>query len=711
MAFKAKLTFGDRVWYDGDVHKVEEFAGGVVTLRSQSGRLSSMTLSALMSAEDFKLLDKGDYEQQDLVTFPDNVPDEVMKQAETRLAHLLEARTGYRSGSAATAEKHEPREAYDPALVSMTQRMKTKAKELGIGVRNFYNYAKAYETLGLVGLVDQRSLREKGSFARINPRVREGILDLFAELEQGSNISMMTMMRKVEHWIKVKYPKEEIEMPSQPTFNALLKSVDQGRGIFGSTKNRQSAANRPETPYRKFTASRPGEIVLIDSTPFDAYAVDPITFKWVQIQLTLAYDLYTRSILDWRFTPKSVKGVDAALLLFGIIKPKLMREGWPENARWPYVGVPEHVVIELLQIDAPNGLADGIVVNPEAVVVDRGKVFISRAFKAGCTRLGTNIQLARPYTPTDKAHIESVFNTIRLNFVENLKGYKGPDLFSRGKDIESDAFYFIDEIERYFAEWVATYWHKRHHRGLVFPEVPRLHLSPNDLYEEGISKAGFMYVVPDQRLYYELLPTEWRTVQHYGVEIGTLFYDGDILNDYRNKKSPYLGKPENAGKWPIRYDPRDKSEVYFYDRSLDRWHTLHWTGALYPNRPFDDATLAFAKLKVKDRGGNPRNTKEVEASLNALLNRMDDYAFENEKERRLAARRAIRAQLVKSERPDITLYSMLGPDSEADFGGVSLTGKVRFEAEDAVITEEDIQKTSELLGVVGDFDDDDDTGF
>ena len=712
MAFKAKFASGDRVWYDGDAHRVEGLQDGVVKLRSGTGRLTYVTPNALLSADDFKLLDKGDYEQQDLVTFPDNAPDNLVKEAEKLLAHLREARTGYRSGNPLAAEKHEPREAYDPALVSMTQRMKSKAKELDMSVRNFYNYSKAYETYGLVGLVDQRALREKGTSSRINPRIREGILALFAELEQGSNISMKSMMRWVERWTKMEYPEEEIEMPSRPTFNALLKSLDQGRGIFGSTKNRQSTANRPETPYRQFTASRPGEVVIIDSTPLDAFAIDPITFKWVQVQLTLAYDLYTRSILDWRFTPKSVKGVDAALLLFGIIKPKMMREGWPENARWPYVGVPENVVIELLQTDAPDGLANGPIVNPEAVVIDRGKVFLSQAFIDGCKRLGISIQLAHPYTPTDKAHIESVFKTIRLNFVENLKGYKGPDLFSRGKDVESDAFYFIDEIERYFAEWVATFWHKRHHRGLLFPEVPRLHLSPNDLYEEGIAKAGFLYIVPDQRLYYELLPTEWRTVQHYGVEVSTLVYDGDILNDYRDVKSPYLGKPENEGKWPIRYDPRDKSEVYFYDPSLDKWHTLYWTGALYPNRPFDDSTLAFAKLKVKERGGNPRNQREVEAALNELLNRMDDHVFKNEKERKLAAKRAIQAQLSRSERPSTALYSLLGPDDEAHFGGVIPTGKANFEVEhDPIITEEDLRETLELFKAVSDFDDDDDLGF
>jgi TnsA endonuclease N terminal len=101
-----------------------------------------------------------------------------------------------------------------------------------------------------------------------------------------------------------------------------------------------SIANRPEAPYRKFEPTRPGEVVLLDSTPLDAFAIDPITFRWVQVQLTVAHDLYTRSILSWIFTPISTKSVDATLLLYGILHPKRMRPGWPDSARWNYVGVP-----------------------------------------------------------------------------------------------------------------------------------------------------------------------------------------------------------------------------------------------------------------------------------------------------------------------------------------------------------------------------------
>ncbi len=705
MALNEKLSIGDHFLYNGDMHKVEGFDGGAITIRSSHGTLATMNITAILSAPDFKLLDRKNYEQVDLTTLPTNVPKKLIEKAKKRREHLFEALTGYKTGDPLNAKETEPKEFYDSALTTLTQRMDTKAKELKMSSSALWKQKKAFETWGLIGLIDQRLLRGTGTSARVSPRIREGINKIYAELTEASNISMASMMRRVERWLKQEYPDEEVEMPSQPTFNALLRSLDRGLRIFDSAKSRREVAGRPRTPYGKLVASRPGEIVIIDTTTLDAFAIDPVTMKWIQVQFTMAYDLYTRSMLDWRFTPVSTKAVDAALLLYGTIQPKLMRDGWPENARWPYVGIPECIALDLMKIESPDRLANGPVVNPETVVVDRGKIYISEAFMAGCTRLEINIQLARPYTPTDKAHIESVFKTVRFKFVENLPGYKGPDLFSRGRNIEGSAFYFIDEIERYFAEWVAIYWHKRHHRGLLFPEVPRLHLSPNDLYEEGLAKAGFIHVVPDQRLYYELLPTEWRTIQHYGVEVHGLLYDGDILEDYRDTESPYKG--ENTGKWPIRYDPREKSEMYFYDPSLERWYPLYWTGALYPLRPFDDTTLSYAKFLVKERGGNPRNHNELKTVLNELLNRMDDLVFANQKERKTAAKRAVQAQLSRSERPDISSYSLLGPDDEAYLGGLALTGQVDYTDEDAEITEDDLRKVRKLLETVGDDEKDD----
>ena len=43
--------------------------------------------------------------------------------------------------------------------------------------------------------------------------------------------------------------------------------------------------------------------------------------------------------------------------------------------------------------------------------------------------------------------MERFFETLREDLLQVLPGYKGPDVYSRGVDPESDAFFFLDELE------------------------------------------------------------------------------------------------------------------------------------------------------------------------------------------------------------------------------------------------------------------------
>ncbi len=219
----------------------------------------------------------------------------------------------------------------------------------------------------------------------------------------------------------------------------------------------------------------------------------------------------------------------------------------------------------------------------------------------------------------------------------------------------------MDEIEELFAEWVATYWQPRHHAGLHFDAAPRLNLSPNEMYEEGIARAGFIFAPPDRTLYYDLLPTEWRTIQKYGVEVRGLRYDGEVLNYYRGETSPYGG--EKKGKWPLRYDPRDLSKVFFYDTALREWHPLYWGDASNPNTPFNESTLTYAKALLLQRGGNTRNHDELESVLNGLIARIENRQLHSKEERRLAARQAIQTAQAARDRGVGTKGNLVSLDS------------------------------------------------
>ena len=651
-----KLFVGARIRFDGVVRIVVGFEGGCAVLRSsEDGSACRVLLVSLLQAQDFAVLDN---EGRSVVestladpTFPDLLHDEAHEEAEENLAHLREAVTGYRSGNVATALPGEPKPEYDRHSANLSERMRAKADEQGVSVRTLWRRKADVERRGIEGLADARKIRPSNPLGELDPRVHRSILEVLDELTDKSSVTRNRMRRLVQLHLDAEYGRGVVPCPKPSRFNEIVAEIGRERRTFGSAKGRREAANTPDTPYGSFSATRPGEVVLIDSSPLDAHALDQVSYRWVSVQLTLAYDLYTRSIVGWRLTPRDAGKVDAAFILYDTITPEPMRPSWPQEASFArrYAGVPEKVVVELGD-DVCDGeeVAAIPAVNPESVLVDRGRIYVSQAFQDACARLGIDVVLARPRRPSDKSPIERVFETIRESFVENLAGYKGPDLYSRGANVENEAFFFVDEIECYFAEWVATYWQQRHHMGLDLPCSPGLHLSPNDMYEEGIARAGFCYALPGQYIYYDLLPTEWRTVQDYGVEVKGLRYDGEALNTYRRRKSPYGGV--HREKWPLRYDPRDRSRVFFFDPGKRQWHALLRRSVRNIHTPFNDSTLAFAKAKIVERGGNPKNHEELSAVLDSLVERIERHELHGKEERRLAARQALHDLRVRHDR-------------------------------------------------------------
>jgi transposase InsO family protein len=93
---------------------------------------------------------------------------------------------------------------------------------------------------------------------------------------------------------------------------------------------------------------------------------------------------------------------------------------------------------------------------PETLVIDHGKAFLSAHVISVCTRLGISIQPAQPRKPTDKPTLERFFKTLREGLIQHLPAYKGPDVYSRGENMEN-AFYYLHELEDIIREWVAVY--------------------------------------------------------------------------------------------------------------------------------------------------------------------------------------------------------------------------------------------------------------
>jgi transposase InsO family protein len=369
--------------------------------------------------------------------------------------------------------------------------------------------------------------------------------------------------------------------------------------------------------------------VILDTNRLDVFAMEPVTCRWVQCELSVAMDLYSRVITGLRLTPVSTKAVDIAGVLFETVHaPSHADPG--DGGMLPYCGVPSAIVVDPGKLVDARGRPLLPAVAVESIVFDHGKVYLSNHIASVCEKFGISLQPARPYTATDKP-VERWFRTLGEGLLAALPGYKGPDVYSRGAKPEQEAFFFLDELEQIIREWAGLY-HRGRHRGLTVPEFPGLQLSPVEMLEHGITRAGPLMIPARPDMALEFLEVEYVTIQHYGVEIDTLRYNGQALNDYRNQRSTVRGP--HAGRWPVAVDGGDFSRVWFQDPRDFSWHELAWEHAAALGRPFSREAAAYARKLATATHRFP----DTRRALAELLDRWGAGLTANRAERRMAIR-------------------------------------------------------------------------
>jgi transposase InsO family protein len=623
------LAPGARLSFDGDVVEVVAIDGARVTLRNDRTRqFSAVQVSRLVaSARPVGGTPPAGDAGMSPGLLLGSLTSEQQEQLTEQAGHVREVLTGYKSGHAGEARPGEPRPGYRSAQ-PLKARYQAKADELGITSRTVERWVAAYRESGEAGLAGIRALRGRGT--AVDPRWDEAVRLVLAEMVSDSTPTRSAVLRKVDARLDELHGQGVVPRPSAATAYRRLAGLTKGtNAVTGSAKGRRSIADRPKGAYGRLRAMRPGEYAILDTQDLDVFAMEPVTCRWVRTQLTVVQDLFSRCITGLRVTPVSTKAVDVAGILYQAIVPQPAPEDWPEEACWAYHGVPQHLVF------TEAGRLPGVpACPPETLVVDHGKAFLSAHVIGVCTRLGISIQPAQPKKPTDKPTCERFFKTLREGLIQHLPAYKGPDIYSRGERVEDAAFLFVCELEDAIREWITLVYHRSRQDGLAVPEWPHLKLSPNEMYETGVAKAGLLRIPSAPELAYEFFEVHPRTIQHYGVEIGGLRYNGPALDAYRNVESPFGGR--YAGKWPIRLNPDDVRFAYFQDPADDCWHRLDWEHAAGLGTPFSGEAARYARQLAarQDRWSGAGQ------ALTGLLARWDQGMVTGRRERRMAIRLA-----------------------------------------------------------------------
>ena len=636
----ALLAIGSHLRYNGETFVVRAMDGTRLTLRSVRGSMVQVDVGELLAHPTTRVMVAQPAAAEEAGSILSDLGATRLAQLQDRLAHVREAVCGFRSGSAATAMAGEPRPEYDPAR-PMMDRYRANATELGVDPSTVRRWAQQLRDGGPAALVDGRAERSHDPLRGVDQRWLDACAAVVDEHVEASRPTRQLLLERVDARLD-----DDVPRPPARRARRIVGELTRGTNAFtGSTKAKRSIANRPAGVYGRLRATRPGEYLLLDTTRLDVFAMEPLTLRWVNLELTIALDLYSRCIPAVRLTPVSTKAIDAGLVLYEAITPK--SRNLTSSGVTPYLGVPTTVVVDADRLASRPTDAGLPGVVAETVVLDHAKIYLSEHVQSVCARLGISIQPARPYTPTDKAAVERFFRTLGEQLLAALPGYKGPDVYSRGADVESHAYFFIDELERIIREWIATVYHRRPHDGLVDPAVPGLHYSPAEMFEQGIARAGRLRIPARADLVYDFLPVAWRTIQHYGVEVHGLRYNGEALNAHRNRTSPYLGA--NAGKWPLRYDPDDVSHIFFQDPSDHNWHTVRWEHAQDVPAPFSSEALAYARQLAAQRDRFPDDRR----ALAELLDRWEVGLATNPRERRMALRLS-QQRAARAEKPSVT---------------------------------------------------------
>jgi hypothetical protein len=663
-----ELPAGCRLVLAGIQWQVDQFEPhtGRVLLRRDDGRELATTVRALVNHGDCRpapAADTGPWHSRGRQ--PAGLEDLTARQRELvamRYAHLMEAETGYRSGSPLHAVLGEPRRAYDPAVTTLHERRLAKVAEMaGLGVdsaamlglapiseRTLVRWAGQCRRFGITGCIDGHWLRRSGGRYSMTGQLREAIYAVHAECLHRSRVSMKTRERMIHQYIRDRFG-PEVPIPCYETLRTVWIEW------FGPGGARQryarSAAKLPVTGEH-VVIHRPGQVVALDTSPLGVKVREHVFGEPVTAALTLALDLYTHSLVAFRLTLVSDTSVDVAMLLRDVMMPLPLRADWGQDMEWPYPGIPASLVASF----AGHKVAALPFFAPETVTTDHGSVYKNHHLIEVQRVIGASILPARVLRPTDKQAVERAFSGIQSLLLEMLPGWRGIDTADRGADPEADAVLTLAQAEHLIATWIVKIWQNRELGEYAPAWDPGTRHSPNTLFAAAMAQGGFALQIPAPELYYELLPVHLVKIHgRRGVKIRGLWYDGPALDPYRSGPSPQGGAAR--GKWKIRREPRDRRYVFFCDPHTHDWHTLRWTGL-----PPEGEVPSFSDIRADDllraaraAGLQPRSDTELLPLLLDLVGGLipvDAWPTQMSRQQRTAhARESAQAGQAAADRP------------------------------------------------------------
>lgn len=348
-----------------------------------------------------------------------------------------------------------------------------------------------------------------------------------------------------------------VPQPHANTVRRRLKSLPDAM-VLRRRGHRDKARNLYDPIISAFPgADFPLAVVQIDHGEADVIVVDeihrqPLQRPWI----TLAIDVFSRMVVGCYISMERPNAAAAGLCLSMGMLPKadfLARIGVP--GQWPVWG------------------------RPRIVHADNAKEFRGQMLAKACEAYNIDLQMRPVKRPHYGGHIERLMRTHAVEF-KKLPGATFSNPKEReGYDSDRTSALTLKEFETHVFDFIVNIYHQRKHSDLQMPPVKK--------WEQGIlgnsmaPGTGLPPVPADpQKLKIDFLPFVTRTVQPYGLLIDDIFYYHEVLNRWINAMDPE--HPNKKRQFIVKRDPRDISQVMFFDPELNQYFPIPYRDTSHP---------------------------------------------------------------------------------------------------------------------------------
>ncbi|MCX9158056.1 helix-turn-helix domain-containing protein [Niveibacterium sp. 24ML] len=444
------------------------------------------------------------------------------------------------------------------------------AREHGLSVPTLYRWRNLYLGSGLLSsLLPTKRSGGRGKSRISDPRIEEALRHTVEDYYMTDECN--SLVAAWEHLDEL-CRQQEIETPHLNTLRTRV-AWRSARSVFAARKGNRAASMRFDPIEGSVPdAEWPLAMVQVDHTELPVIIVDdttrrPINRPWV----TFGIDVYSRMVLGMYLSLDPPSAMSAGICISHAI---LDKDQWLADrhidAQWPCWGV------------------------MGTLHMDNAREFRGNMLLAACEEYSIDLMLRPVKTPHYGGHIERLMGTVSEG-LKTIPGktFSGPT--QKGEyDSEGKAVMTLAELERWLAFFLAKY-HNELHRGIG--------TSPIQKYREGLlgTKGRPGRGLPARRLDAEkvridFMPFDYRVIHGFGVVWDDIVYFHDVLRPWVHVTNP--SDPQRTQKYRFRRDPRDISELYFFDPDAKRYFAIPYRNLAQPAISLWEAREAKKQARV-----------------------------------------------------------------------------------------------------------------